>query len=805
MPFRLKVIFGALGTLAVLVLALIVFFYYLITKSYPVTTGTVDVPGIRSDVHVYRDNYGIPHIFANSDYDAYYAVGYVHAQDRLWQMELVRRAGQGKLAEVLGEPALKIDKMFRTLGVWRQAQRTSPTVDEKTRNALQAYADGVTQYIVSHKGKYPIEFDILNFEPEPWTIEHSLLISRLMAWELNYSRWVDIVLGELVERLGAVKAGEIFPTWPEGAPLIVPEELKGRKIASMGEQLLEADQAFKKLLGSVGLESGSNAWVVAGSKSTTGKPILANDPHLMFSVPGRWYELHISGPDFDVSGASIAGVPFVVIGRTRSAAWGVTNAMLDDEDFYVEDVDSIQHPTRYRFNNGWRPIEQQVDTIFVKDSPPVLLTTYRTHRGPIINRMEPSAQFSRQLLSMRWVGHEISNEAQAFYLINRAHNWKEFLLGLRYFTVPAQNFVYADVEGNIGYHMGGRIPIRKTKTATLLFPGWTDEYDWKGFATFEEMPQAFNPPEGFIATANNRIISESYPYYLSNLWEPEWRITRITEVLRIQQQLSIEDMQRLQQDVLSPQAREIVPIILKAHESQPLRDLDVQTALTYFRNWNYEMKSNDVATTLFQAFLVRMVQNTFEDEMGADLLAMYDTLAGVPLTAITKLMKKGSSAWFDNVKTPEIEPMDDIIRQSLDDALHDLKANYGSELKEWRWGTIHQVEFPHIFSANDLLRRIFTIGPFPIGGSHSTVDIGSYRLKQPFLNHLGPSTRQIFDLSDIGNTFAVTPPGQSGQVFQRHYDDQIQLWLNGGYRKQTMDRAAIENAGYDLLLLRPAR
>lgn len=805
MSSRLRILIGVLGTLAVLTLAAFIFLYYLITKSYPETSGTVDVSGIHADVRIYRDEYGVPNIYANSEYDAYYAVGYVHAQDRLWQMELLRRAGEGRLSEVLGEPALKVDKMFHTLGLWPLMQQLSTTLDDKTRAALQAYADGVTQYIVTHKGKYPIEFDALNFEPEPWTVEHSLLVSRLMAWELNYSRWVDIVLGQLVERLGAAKASEIFPTWPEGAPLIIPEEVRGKKIVGMADQILDADQSFRQLLGNVGLESGSNAWVVSGSKSSTGKPILANDPHLLFSAPGRWYELHVSGPDFDVSGASIAGVPFIIIGRNKSVAWGVTNAMLDDEDFYVEEVDSAQHPTKYRFNNTWRPIEQRVDTIYVKNSPPVLLTIYRTHRGPIVNRMEPAAQFSRQLLSMRWVGHELSDEAKAFYIINRAHNWREFLDGLRYFAVPAQNFVYADVDGNIGYHTGGKLPIRKTKTTTLPFPGWTDEYDWKGFVPFDQMPQSFNPPEGFIATANNKIVSDAYPYYISNLWEPDWRITRITEILRSQSKFSVEDMQRLQQDVVSPQARELVPIILKACDSLPQSDPDVQATLTYFRNWNFEMKPNDVATTLFQSFLVRMVHNTFEDEMGPALLGIYDTLATVPLVAITKLMKKGSSDWFDNVKTPQIETMNDIIRQSLEQGVRDLKTTYGGAIKELRWGTVHQVEFPHVFGSNPLLARIFNIGPFPVGGSHSTVDNGDFRLSQPFMNHIGPSTRQIFDLSDMDNTRSVTPPGESGQVFQRHYDDQIQLWLNGAYRKNPMARETIENAGYDLLRLHPAR
>ncbi|HTY36073.1 MAG TPA: penicillin acylase family protein [Bacteroidota bacterium] len=802
---RLKVILGIAGTLFVLAITLALFFYHLLTRSYPETSGTTDAAGVQADVRIYRDNFGVPHIYGNSDYDTYFAVGYVHAQDRLWQMELMRRAGEGRLSEILGEPALKIDRMFRTLGLSKQANNLASRLDETTRSWLQAYADGVSAYIASHKGKYPVEFDILNCEPDPWTISHSILISRLMGWELNYSRWVDIVLGQLVEKLGAAKASEIFPSWPEGAPLIVLKEMEGSHAAEMANEFFEADRAFRHLLGSGAMESGSNAWVVSGAKSTTGKPILANDPHLMFSAPGRWYELHVSAPGLNVEGASIPGVPFVVIGRNQSIAWGVTNAMLDDEDFYVEDVDSVQHPSRYKVNGTWRPVEQQVDTILIKNEPPVLLTTYRTHRGPIINRMEAAAQFSHQLLSMRWVGQDESDEARAFAMINRAHNWKEFLDGLRHFGVPAQNFVYADVDGNIGYHTGGRVPIRKTKSVTLPFPGWTDEYDWKGYVPFEQMPQSFNPPSGFIATANNKIISDSYPYYLSNLWEPDWRITRITSILRDQQFFSVEDMQRLQQDVFSPQAQELVPIILRAYDGNPPQDADVQTTLAYFRNWNFEMRANDVSTTLFQAFLVKMIHNTFEDEMGPQLLGVYDTLATIPLAAITKLMKKGTSPWFDDVRTPQIETMNDIIRRSVQDGVADLRTRLGMEIKEMRWGNVHQVVFPHIFGAHEVLGRIFNVGPFPTGGSHSTVNKGDFRLSAPYEDFVGPSTRQVFDLSNANNTRSVTPPGQSGQVFQRHYDDQIPLWLNGGYRTQLMEQAVIEHAGYECLILRPVR
>ena len=805
MSFQKRVIVGVGATVLSIGIALVIFVYYLVTESFPQTSGILQVPSLHSETKVYRDEYGVPHLLADTDRDAYFTVGFLHAQDRLWQLELLRRAGEGRLAEVLGEPALPIDRMFRTIGIWRHAVGAAKSIDEPTRHSLQAYAEGINSFLQSHKGKYPVEFDLLGIEPQPWSVEHSILISRLMAWELNYSRWVDITLGLLVERFGEAKASEIFPTWPEGAPIVVPDGIRDKKVAGLAMELLHADQAYRKLVGSGGFQSGSNAWAVSGAKSVTGKPLLANDPHLMLSAPGRWYELHVSTPGLDVAGATIVGVPFVIIGRNRHIAWGVTNAMMDDEDFYVEEADSIQHPTRYRFNNGWRPFEERIDTILVKDGRPILLTTYWTHRGPVVNRLEKAAAYSRNVISMRWMGHEQSNEPRAFFLLNRATNWREFREALRFFSVPAQNFVYADVEGNIGYHTGGKLPIRETKSPTLPFPGWTDKYDWKGFVPFDEMPHEFNPPEGFIATANNKIASDSYPHYISNLWEPHWRIARITELLKSKPKFSVEDFERMQNDLVSPHARELVPVILKAFAENEASDADLRTALTYFRNWDYRMNKEDVATTLFQSFFGRMIRHTFEDEMGPGLVALYDTLPGIPLSALTRLMQKGSSTWFDNIETPQVEGMNEIIRLSMENAVIDLRNLLGGELKEWQWGRLHTVEFPHVFGAEKLARTVFNRGPFPAGGSHSTVNNGHFTLGASYRETVGPSIRQIFDLSDVNNGRAVMPPGQSGQVFQKHYDDQLQLWLNGAYRQWTMDRSRIENANYELLILQPVR
>jgi penicillin amidase len=800
-----KILIGAVITVAIVALAAGILAYVLITKSFPQTDGTVSVSGLSREVQIIRDEYGVPHIVADSEEDAYFAVGYVHAQDRLWQMELIRRAGMGRLAEALGEPALKIDRMFRTLGLLKHAQTLSAQLDARTRTLLERYAAGVNAVIASQKGKYPVEFDVLNIVPTPWQVEHTIVISRLMGWELNHARWVDLLLAELVERFGETKAAEIFPYWDKDGPLIIPDQLRGKSIAAALEPLLQADAAYRSLVGAPGFSGGSNAWVVSGSKSITGKPILANDPHLILTAPARWYELHVLAPGLDVAGATLAGVPFVVIGRNSNIAWGVTNAMVDDEDFYVEVVDSLEHPTRYRFNNGWRPMLREVDTILVKGGNPVFLTIYRTHRGPIVNRFEPAAQFATRLISMRWTGHEISNEAKAFYLINKATNWKEFREALRHFALPAQNFVYADADGNIGYRTGGLLPVRTKKGPTLPYPGSTDEYDWKGFVPFERMPELVNPPEGFIVTANNKIISDAYPYHISHHWEPPWRAERINEVLRSQERFAVEDFQRLQADVESPHAREIVPLILRAFERGDSLNRETQEALTYLRNWDYRMTPTDVATSVFQAFFVNVVRNTFRDEMGERLAALYDTLASVPMTVTTRLLKEGTSSWFDNINTPQRETRDDIIRQSFEGALNELKGMLGGELKEWRWGRLHKVEFGHVFGEVPVLKSIFTVGPYQTPGSHSTVWKGDFRLARPFINHVGPSTRQIFDLADPNNTRAVTPPGQSGQVFQRHYKDQISLWLEGAYRTMPMARERFEQMAAHRLILRPAR
>ncbi len=800
-----KTLIGLLTTIIIILIFSMIVGYFLITRSFPTLSGNIVLQGLKSEVTIMRDSFGVPYIDAQQDGDAFFAVGYVHAQDRLFQMELIRRAGSGRLSEIFGESTLNIDKMFRVLGFVKQSKLLLLSLDADTRSALQSYSDGVNEFIRTHKGKYPIEYDMLNIEPEEWTVENSLLLSRMMAWELNYSRWVDLLLAELIQKYGEEKAKEIFPYWQEDAPLIISAGIWKKNIAETLYPFFDAEGEYRKLFGFRSLESGSNAWVVSGLKTISGMPIIANDPHLNLMLPARWYEIHISYPTNIVSGMSLPGVPFVIIGRNQKIAWGVTNAMLDDCDYFIEHVDSIQYPTKYLFNNQWLPIKEEIDTILVKESLPVIFSSYHTHRGPIINKIEPNAKHMTTLISMKWVGYEISNEAGAFFKINKAVNWAEFQEALRTYYAPAQNFVYADVHGNIGYRTGGKIPIRKNKGPTLPFPGWVDNYDWKGFVPFEQMPQVFNPKEGFIATANNKIVDDSYPYHISNHYEPHWRIKRINNILSEQPKFSVEDIQRLQNDLVSVHAQEVTPLILQSFDSSYVPNSNVKIALEYFRNWNYEMRSEDVSTTLFQTFINKMIYNVFGNKMDDRLYRLYDTLSSVPLTALSRLFKNPKSEWFDDPQTPFKELRNDVIRKSMNDAVEYLQNELGGKLKEWQWGKLHTVTFKHVFGEDKLLASFFNVSKYAIGGSHSTVKVSQYSIANSFESVVGPSMRQIINLADQNDTRTVLPPGQSGQVFTKHYKDQVGLWLNGGYKIRPMTIEVIKSICKNKMILKPVR
>ncbi|MEW6061306.1 MAG: penicillin acylase family protein [Bacteroidota bacterium] len=798
---KTRIIFGIVFVF--IVLSVVGFFAlkYLVTKSFPTYDGELHLQGLHNPVTIYRDEFGVPHIVAENEHDAFFAQGFVHAQDRLWQMDLARRAGEGRLSEILGTRTIKFDKLLKTIGFKRIAEQLEKQISPKSREILQAYADGVNTCIRLQKGKYPIEFDMLNYEPEVWKPVHSLMIARLMAWELNISWHVDVVLGELVARFGEEKAKEVFPTYPENAPVIVTHSFNVHDLEPL-QRFATLHQQFKQFFGTTGTHIGSNAWAVSSAKSASGAAMLANDPHLGLSQPAKWYEIHLSAGAFNVVGVSLPGTPLVIIGHNSNIAWGLTNVMADDADFYLEKADSLG-ADRYYYRNEWKEMEIIHDTIVVKDSASVPITIKKTLHGPAINEIYPLDHFaSSNLITMRWTGFEMSDELLGIYRVNAASDWQSFLNGVREFSVPGQNFVYADAKGNIGFKPGVRLPKRNYNNPTLPVPGWTGEYEWSGFISFDDLPQLFNPPEGFVATANNKT-SNSVAYHISNLWEPPSRIQRIREVLQSKTTLDIADFKQLQNDYYSHFAHDVTPFIVNAYRTTPVHDQRLETVLNYFQNWNYQYSKDDVPTTIFETFFNHLLRNTYLDEMGENLFHQYIFLANVPYRVTMTLLNDSTSQWFDNTATEQRETRDDIIRKSLQDAITDLSNRLGNDVREWRWGRVHTLTLRHPFGGIKVLESIFNIGPMEVGGSGTTVNNGEYHFTLPYEMTLGPSMRKIVDFANINDALSVLPSGQSGQPLHPHYADQTPLWNNGEYHLLPIDRSVVEQQSKNILYLTP--
>jgi len=551
-----KFLIGVSASIVLIIIVVFLLSYITLLNSLPLYEGEVSVIGLKNKVVVYRDSFAVPMIIAEDEEDAAFALGFIHAQERLFQMDIARRAGEGRLSEVMGSKTLAIDKMFRTVGIYKKVKNDYNKINSLSKRILDAYSSGVNEFIKEAKGKFQIEFDVLGYDPYPWKPEHSMLIGKLMGWELNISFWSDLAFSNIVQKLGEEKARELLPSFPQNAPTIIPSYIK--TFANIPKGLIDVDKQYRELTGFVGTHIGSNNWVVNGLLSASGKPIIANDPHLSFAAPGKWFFVSIKSEGWNVEGFTIPGLPAVIIGKNENIAWAVTNVMADDMDFYSEKIDSSSE--NYFFNNEWKNLFREKDSIAVKDSLHYVFEIKSTHRGPIISDIHPvnrstgSKNEVSSILSMKWTGLEFSDEIFAGLLINKSKDWKDFQEALKRFTVPGQNFIYADKEGNIGYVCAARLPIRNSESPTLVYDGTKEMYDWKGFVPYEEMPKLYNPVQNFIATANNKTV-ENFKYHISNIWEPASRIERITELLKSKKNHSVEDYKKYQNDLESPYAK----------------------------------------------------------------------------------------------------------------------------------------------------------------------------------------------------------------------------------------------------------
>jgi penicillin amidase len=768
--------------------------YLFVRRSFPTISGSLEVPGLYQPVTVIRDRWGVPHVYAENNHDLFLAQGYVHAQDRLWQMEFNRRIGRGTLSEVLGDETIDEDKFLRTVGLRRAAEKDWEVLDAETRQSLQDYADGVNAFIASHRDRLPIEFTLLGFEPATWTPIDSLTWGKVMCLDLGGNWETELLRAKLIARVGAEKALDLLPAYPESGPFIIPPE--ARSYADLGNPSLP-DDTVRLRLGVKTPGIGSNNWVVDGAKTASGKPLLANDPHLGIQLPSIWYEMGLHSGDLNLVGATFPGAPAVIIGHNDRIAWGVTNLGPDVQDLYMEKLNP-DNPRQYEFMGQWEEMEVFQEEIKVKGQESIVLEVRLTRHGPLLN---DAVEGLEQPIALRWTALDAMSLFVGVMRINLAQDWESFRDALRDWDAPSQNFVYADVDGNIGYQSPGRIPIRAKGDGTVPVPGWTGEYEWTGYIPFDELPYVYNPPTHFIVTANNKVVPDDYPYFLSSEWSPGYRAQRIIDLLTARMAsgpLTPDDLRDIQADVYSLPGEFLTPYLL---EATPENDLQ-ERALNQVREWDRVNSAGSPGAAILAVFYQELVRAIFADELGDELFEDY----GGDILATEAVLVNAGDPWLDDVTTPAVETRQEIVQRAFVETVSRLRDQLGNRPEKWTWGRLHTATFVHNplgRSDISLLERLVNKGPFPTGGSGYTVNNAGY--DDEFNQEMVASYRQIVDLSDWSNSRSQHTTGQSGQPMHEHYADMIQAWQAVKHHPMLFDREQIETEQEGTLVLQPAR
>ncbi len=762
--------------------------------------GKLAAAGLGSDVEVITDRWGVPHIYASSLDDLYFAQGYIHACERLWQIDFTRRLAQGRLSEILGEGVLPIDRFFRTLGLGRTAKSWMDSLDDDTVRIAGPYSEGFIAGAASLPA--PIEYQILSLEPElklnSGDVTNNVLsIALLMAFALSPNWDFELLRLWLTRALGPDRARELSPFVQAESSFSDSSKVYANLVAN----LTAAAGAAGKIPG-----VGSNNWVVSGAKSVTGKPLLANDPHLKIQMPGIWMEMHLCCPELDVAGATLPGTPGVILGHNRRIAWGFTNTQADVADLYLEKLS--EDGLSYEYEGQMVPLEIINEPIKVRYEPePRAHQVRATRHGPLLTStlfgtINPEARENiGDALAFRWVHYDLVASLRSTEGLNKASNWDEFRAAAGLWTSPGQNMIYADVDGNIGYQFTGSVPVRSGHAGDVPAPGWTGKHEWTGMVPFDELPNDYNPAAGFVATANNRVIDSDYPHHLTNDWEPPYRIRRIVDLLTEKETLSIEDFKRIQNDSYSGIAEELLPFFLDIAPSA-----NAAGVFSLVQGWDRHMQADSAGAAIFAVWVSKVAEALFSKHLGDELFPSYfgtrawTTLWGFDV--IRSILSGPDAWWLGGDGSHDSAARDKLIGSCLDEAVADLTTRLGPDPAAWRWGQLHRVVFRHPLAlAMPPLDELMSAGPYEVAGGDDTINRGVFNPGEDYMDSATASYRQIIDLADFDRSLSVITSGNSGNPSSPHYRDQSELWAKGEYHPMPFSRAAVEKAASGRLIL----
>lgn len=819
-----RILLGLLALIVLAVVAVVAFVYLAVDDSYPQVDGEIQLPGLQAQVDVYRDENGIPHIYASTEHDLFFAQGYVHAQDRFWQMDFNRHVGSGRLSEMLGDATLDTDMFLRTVGWERVARAELELMDAESLAMLQAYSDGVNAYLADRNGtELSLEYMFLgllnsNYEPAPWEPVNTLTWAKAMAWDLRDNMDNEIERAILLNTLPAERVNELYPAYPDNHPIILPDfALDGAAapaqpglsfaLNDMLPELRGQIAAADLLLGGAPFEElGSNSWVVSGERSATGAPLLANDPHLSTGIPSIWYQIGLhcqpKGPDcdYETAGVSFVGAPGIVIGHNDRIAWGLTNVGADVMDLYIIKVNP-DNPLQYEMDGEWVDMDIVEEPVQVAGGDTIDLDVRMTRFGPIITEvfgdLDTLAENSgadlpeNYAIALRWTALEPGNTFQSIFMINRAQNFEEFRAAASQFVAPSQNLLYADVDGNIGYQMPGHIPMRGAGDGRTMSPGWTSEYDWLGYIPFEELPYGLNPESGYIVAANNAIVGAEYPYLIADYWDYGYRAQRIVDLIEgALGPIDIAYYQQMQGDSVNLGALEIIPALADLPFEGEVADLRDELLA-----WDGDQTHESEMSVLFNSFWIELLKGTFHDELPEDY---WPTGGANSYIVVSKLLTEPDNAWWDSEDTEATESRDDILQAAFNAAATEFNG-------EQTWAGVHGKTFLHeTMDSFPVIGGLFNRGPFGTAGGHSIVNANNWDAATGTFDVTSlPSKRSIFDMSDWQNSLQIHTTGQSGHAYHEHYIDMAPLWADLQYLPLHWNLDAIEAAAEGHLTLTP--